>query len=596
MKLIVPYLESLQEADANLLRIAEFLGIPGEALPLCDCDGRYVDYLQKAIPAAGTCFAINPIVLESWIGGGSLPADLVAFLVARFRQLLVHSVVSDAIPSSAIEALSGGALRSPYTVVTGGGNSYKIAAHSEDVCGPFAGLSFGPVNPANDCVFPAADPSVVRNLITIGGETFMAVVRRDETEIMVIGSRQVASLEAEKGDVPVVEYFSRLLPHAMALRYFAGEASWRPCGQFASVIIDDPLLQPSYGFLRFESLLGMARRENFQATIAFIPHNYRRSSARTVAVFQSSGGRLSLCFHGSDHTGAEFAATDPALLDAMLQMAQKRMVLHTRTTGLFCDRVMVFPQGKFSVEAMAALQRHNFDAAVNTVPHPMQQRLTLTLAERAQPAVLRYAGFPLFLRRKSVATQEPEIAFNLFFGIPVLIVEHHDIFENPAPLLDAVARINTVAPNISWCSVGAAVNRSVLRRREADGQYRIRAYSHTAHISNSSDSRQHLQIEWSHSDHGVSIHQVLRTGKPVQFETNELKTSVEAILEPGCSDNFSVVHTTSDIAPIKLGVRHKARALLRRRLSEVRDNYLSRNPSMLAVAKTLQRGLGAKSA
>jgi hypothetical protein len=33
----------------------------------------------------------------------------------------------------------------------------------------------------------------------------------------------------------------------------------------------------------------------------------------------------------------------------------------------------------------------------------------------------------------------------------------------------------------------------------------------------------------------------------------------------------------------------KVKALLRRRLSEFRDNYLSKNPGLLAAAKVLQR-------
>lgn len=596
MKLVVPYLGSLQPADANLLRVADFLGIPGEALPLSDCGGHYADYLRTATSPSGTCFVIHPVTLGNWISEGSVPADVISFLTSHFPQLLVHGISTDPWSASIVAALSGGALLSPHAVA-GEPRNYEIAAHSEDICGPFAGLSFGPVNSVDDCVFSSAASSSVRRLITIGGEAFMGSLRREHSEILIIGSGQVADLDAELGDAPVVEYFSRLLPHAMALRYFFGEVSWRPCSQSASVIIDDPLLQPSYGFLQFESLLDMAQSNNFQATIGFIPHNCRRSTARTVGVFQSSGGRLSLCFHGNDHTGAEFAVTDPALLNTMLDTAQARMALHTQRTGLSCDRVMVFPQGKFSVEAMGALQRHNFDAAVNTVHHPMQTRLTLTLAERAQPAVLRYADFPLFLRRKSVGTQKPEIAFNLFFGIPVLIVEHHEIFENPQPLLEAVARINAVAPEIFWCSVGIAVNRSLLRRRESDGSYRIRAYSGAAHVSNQSDSCQHIHIEWNHHGRGLMVNHVLRNGKPYsEFETGDLRTSLEVTVEPNSTNTFSLVHAAPALAPVRFGVRHKTRAFVRRRLSEIRDNYLSKNPSMLAAAKALQRRLGTRSA
>ena len=44
----------------------------------------------------------------------------------------------------------------------------------------------------------------------------------------------------------------------------------------------------------------------------------------------------------------------------------------------------------------------------------------------AQPAVLRYGGVPLFIRNFIKDTQSQDIAFNLFFGRPILIGEHHD--------------------------------------------------------------------------------------------------------------------------------------------------------------------------
>jgi hypothetical protein len=59
-------------------------------------------------------------------------------------------------------------------------------------------------------------------------------------------------------------------------------------------------------------------------------------------------------------------------------------------------------------------------------------------ASLAEPAVLRYSGFPLFLRKCSRHTQDADIAFKLLFGIPILIVEHHDVFADPQRLVEAV--------------------------------------------------------------------------------------------------------------------------------------------------------------
>ena len=75
---------------------------------------------------------------------------------------------------------------------------------------------------------------------------------------------------------------------------------------------------------------------------------------------------------------------------------------------------------------------------------PSQFRISL------QPAVLRYGGVPLFTRNFIKHTQSQDIAFNLFFGKPILIGEHHDTFKDPESLLELVQNINSIAPGISW--------------------------------------------------------------------------------------------------------------------------------------------------
>ena len=90
---------------------------------------------------------------------------------------------------------------------------YVIAKDSKHVCEAFSGLSFGPVNPVNDHVFSTSrtDPAV-EQLISIDGGPFMAAVRLEGTEILFVASEDVADLNAEVGDAPLAEYFSRLVP------------------------------------------------------------------------------------------------------------------------------------------------------------------------------------------------------------------------------------------------------------------------------------------------------------------------------------------------------------------------------------------------
>jgi hypothetical protein len=580
----------LRGVDARMVRLAEFLGIPCETIALTRV-AEPTEFSAISMPKPCTCFVVNPRVMKEWAGVDGIPADLIAFLLSRFTHLVVHGLRVNAFDSELVAALSRGRLKS-VEAIDPESSAYAIASDSKVVCEAFAGLSFGPVNPENDHVLPlgVSDPAV-RQLISICGRPFMAAVRVEEAEILFVGSEDVADLNTEVGRAPLAEYFSRLVPQAMALRYVAGDECWRPSNGHASIIIDDPLLRKSYGFLNFESLLRLAEEHNFHATIAFIPHNFRRNSSRITRMFRENAAHLSICFHGNDHTKAEFASTDPALLNTLLLVAEDRMRLHQQTTGLHCDKVMVFPQEKFSVEAMKALKSHNFYATMSSTTRPVeQQEVQLTIGELAQPAVLRYGSFPLFLRASLQQTKGQDIAFNLFFGRPVLIIAHHELFEHSELLVDFAEKINSVAPEVHWCNLATVAGNSILTRRAPDGTHQVCAYSGTVRISNDSGSIRRYSVEWRGSCEGASIEQVLVDATPCNgFEIDNAGLRLSVELAPGSSRTFSLVYRNDQVASRSLGPRWKARAFLRRRLSEFRDNYLSKNQGLLTAAKAFQR-------
>ena len=202
----------------------------------------------------------------------------------------------------------------------------------------------------------------------------------------------------------------------------------------ASIIIDDPLLRENYGFLNYRKLLSLMDKHNFVTTIAFIPWNYNRTDERIAALFKQRPDKFSLCVHGCDHTNGEFGKSDPNYLDNKVKLATARMIEHEKRTGIPFDRVMVFPQGIFSNEALEALKRSNFLAAVNTDALPVSGRIT--------------SSFPFFLRYK------PEDLPDCVPG-PTFIVLHHDYFKNGYErLTDFVDKLNAQSKNIKWGSLG----------------------------------------------------------------------------------------------------------------------------------------------
>lgn len=573
MKLLVPHTGEPQPSDTRLIRLADFLGISCELVSL--------EILLHAAPAEGSraradCLVVNPWVLKEWTGG-VLREDFALSLTSRFPYLLVHALTPDPFCDNLIKALSGNQVAS-VQCIAGSGESYEIAPNTRDLCGTFAGLSLSPANAVNDSVLSMGPASEhVRAAIYIGGSPFLAVAKRETTEILFLGSRDTLDIDCEVGDLPLSEYFSRFVPQAMALRYIFREECWHPTENSASFILDDPLLQPTYGYLDFGSLLNLMEKHDFATTVAFIPQNYRRTSRRTVEMFRQNSDHLAICFHGNDHTAGEFASGDSCRLNTMLRIAEARMSIHAQATGVGCPKVMVFPHDDYSIEALRVLKARGFLAAVSA-PHPVGGRVNFTLRELAQPAVLRHGGVPLFPRGNLEHVRTQDIAFGLFFGRPAFIAGHHDVFKRPAALIEVVSMINSIVPGIRWCGLETAIVNSALRRKTPDGAYLFRAYSGAVRLRNDREYPQRFTVEWNLPGECPAVEQILQDGVPsYSFEVEGSVVRFSAKLGPHKSMTVSPIYR-NDFAGLEgLGFWWDAKALIRRRLSEARDNYISKN-------------------
>jgi hypothetical protein len=590
VKLVILCLGEMHSSDARLARLAQFMNCACDLLQARNVSDLSETFFEQHDVEADSCVALNADALRHWFtaGGGIFPQELAAYLLARFSALLVYNVRANPFCHSVVQALSTGQLQSIRSVDRAELN-YQVAPWTEEICGRFSGLTSGPVDPGNDQVF-VGNGDAVRPLVTIGDRPCFASVQGARAKVFFWGSVEMADLDAPCDKQPSTEYFSRLMPPAMLLRYMFGEESWRPGPPCATLIIDDPPLRKRYGFLEYERLLALADKCNFHTTIAFIPHNYRRSSPEIVRMFHSRPDRLSLCFHGNDHTGSEFAERNVSVLNGMVKTAIQRIKMHTRTTGLGCGRVMVFPQGAFSEDALMVLKLNQFAACVNTGPFARGAANKLTLSDFLQPAVLKYDGFPLFLRRYIRQTTMPDVAFNLFFGKPVLLVEHHGLFEHPDDLTALVSSINQLAPEMQWSSLQTAVANSSLRRWSKDGTLQIRAYSSMARVENDTELPLRCWAEWPGCT--PSTVEDVRVGggadSALRLDDDEC-VRLSCTLVPGGSCRFSLVHRDNlDVTDPTQSVRRTLKVFLRRRLSDVRDNYLSRSRPLLCMAKFVQ--------
>jgi hypothetical protein len=134
------------------------------------------------------------------------------------------------------------------------------------------------------------------------------------------------------------------------------------------------------------------------------------------------------------------------------------------------------------------------------------------------------------------------------------------------------------------------VDNSTLKRRRPDGTVQVRPYSSNVLIANDSVSVERYSIEWGQSGQRPQIEQVLRDEAPLPaIEFDDTGVRVLAELPPGASQLFSVLYRNDYIALGKPDFMWDAHAFVRRRLCEVRDNYLSKNQSLLTATKALHR-------
>ena len=270
------------------------------------------------------------------------------------------------------------------------------------------------------------------------------------------------------------EVFASLFPAAMYLKWAFGKAAWHQERNRACLIVDDPLLKNGYGFLNFQRLAGLMDAFDFTTSVGFIPWNFRRTDRKTAEFFKNMQDRLSLCVHGCDHTHGEFGLCDRSGLDFMVKKATDRMNRHERSTGLSFDRVMVFPQGVFSVPAMETLKSNNYIAAINFDVLPVDFQDSIKMQNFLEPAMSVFGDFPLFLRR--CPEELSEIASDLFWGSPALIMAHHDFFKDHRRVIDAIRKINAIEGGVEWDSPGEIVRKSHLSKEGPENTTLVKGY------------------------------------------------------------------------------------------------------------------------
>jgi hypothetical protein len=453
---------------------------------------------------------------------------------------------------------------------------WHIANDPDGMCGAMRDLRIQP--PAThllSCDFFHTDKSSLTPLIA--GEDKAAFLKLSCNGLPVfVGSERLIDIDAELAtfNFDIRDHFFSAVPLVSYIRWAFPQSSWHAPEASACLVIDDPLLKPTHGFVDFQELLSLMKQHNFCTNIAFIPWNWRRSAPGVVQLFRENPEHFSLSVHGCDHTRAEFGSPGQQRLYWKARQALERMNRHQAITGISHDPVMVFPQGIFSEAAMSALKRTLLIASVNNdITSADLHPRAITISDVWDIAVMRYA-FPLFTRRYPWEGIE-NFAFDALLGKPAIAVIHHDYCSDRcARLVNFVQQVNALQCAPTWRNLGDVVRRSWRQREVSPGKVEVEMYGTELRIENRCDQPKHFLIRRRECEPSA-IQRICTDGQEIAWRQLNGRINFEIDLNPSESrvikikfHDFVGKERHGDSLP------YRFKTMLRRYLCEMRDNYV----------------------
>lgn len=562
--------------------IAEFSGAEVSVVALRS--SRNIGEVGEAVPRCAALI-VRVDTLSRMAGELDVGIDGLRVLNELSPHVFVHGVESTEGHTTILRTLSLGSLAGvepvPPTALV-----FGVTDGHPDWFGQLSGLDVRAVDPAWDRCFVESAPHVGRPvLIRTAGKPFFVRVDQGNSEWFFVARPELADLdEIVPSESSLLPWFSGLIPLMVFLRRALGKRLWHSDIPQACFIIDDPLLRRRYGFLEYGKLLKAMAHQRFSSSIAFIPWNYRRSKELIAALFSAQASTLSLCVHGCDHTGAEFASRNLEELHSKARLALNRMHAHSRLSGVPFDDVMVFPQGLFSSEAVHALDACGYLAAVNTARDPLDRPQATRLRDALDVAVTSIADFPVFGRH--YPRDAAEFALDLFLGKPALAVEHHNYFRSGyVPLEAFVKQLNGFDERLEWKNLATVISCACLRKLMPDGVVNVRFYTNRFRLVNNGARAQTYLLFRRRTAEGP-LPAVTVNGRPWGLEHEADCLKVRLSLDVGEAADIRILSAHRADVPAaswRPTTGHRAKVLVRRVLSEVRDNYVVTSRPLAAL-------------
>ena len=384
----------------------------------------------------------------------------------------------------------------------------------------------------------------------------------------------------------------KYIPAIIFLRCAFRDRCWHSPNPGAGIVIDDPLLKKTYGFINFPQLLRSARKHGYHVTLAFIPWNHWRSRQKNVKMFLEHSDCFSICAHGCDHTSNEFKSADYEALLHKNFIARQRMERHGERTGLWSEPLLVCPQEQYSLQAIRAFSdSRQFIGLVCTACMPRNLASPeICGADLLLPAQDSFFGFPVFKRH--YWNGMGVFAMALFLGKPAILVEHHEFFRNGSAGTEEFARrLSELRPDLKWKSLAETVTRTHGRRRVSAGRWEVRFFTDTFRLEHGLEEPAEYRL-LRRIPEATVVERVLVGSKEAPFSRENGFLAFETHAHR--PQTLLVQVEVAPVMPTKaysFGVKYRAFVALRRGLSELRDNIIARNRFALRAGKLVVKSL-----
>ncbi|PQP35622.1 hypothetical protein C6A37_01605 [Desulfobacteraceae bacterium SEEP-SAG9] len=589
-ELVVLSLKKLDSEDLNIVKFTEFMGLNCRIVFLQDSQDNFIP-ISKSLKDSNDLFiAVNCETLYFAFQQTKDVDELKNTFFDKISYLFIYNFYPGKSSNFVLPLITNQAIKAVSNFQNNEFN-YSVSDDFKEITRELAGITFGPINHSIDFVFKPAikyKEENIENIISINNECFFISLAENNCKIFLVATSKIIDIDShiEKSD-HLKNYFSQFIPLMMFFKHVFKEVCWHTDNLYANFIIDDPTLKKNYGYLNYTKLINCMHKHNFASTIAFIPWNYKRTDKNIAKLFLNENDKLSICIHGCNHTQAEFATTDKDKLNAIIQLATKRMFTHQILTGIDFEKVFVFPQGHFSLAAMRMLKINNFLAAVNSTAYTVDSSY-LKISDVLDVAIMGNENFPLFTRRYPSA-EIIDFAIDAFLRKPLLIVEHHGFFKDGyLKIGKLVKQLNSISSKIKWKSLNDILKTTYLERKGISGEIYCKIYSSKVIITNKYDMNKNYILQKKETLN-VPIIGVFVNNNRAKYHINNEVLEICFELQPKEMVTVKIVYECNvKSLKSKKRILRDIKIYCRRNMAEIRDNYICKNDFLYDLANKIR--------